>query len=602
MSDQAPRFLQRLPRALVALAVMVVLAVPRSGAAEPSVPGTVTLTASRAQVIYGGWVQFTGAVDAVAPCEAGREVRLRAVESGGAWTPLKVHTTDDAGGFSFFLQPEHSARYDVWLPSSGSCERVVSSPALSIPVAARVTLAGPANGIRAGSCGSLSATVAPSAAGTPVKFQRLAGSTWTTAATVPLGGSSSASTQRCETWQDLGTERWRAFWSAQAAGSTSNADGGSSTFPLRIVEALWMRRIDQLVGSRRVGVAVAANGHLLYEHAGSAAHVPASNEKLLLSMALLNRLPPTARIVTRAEAATVNERGVIPGDLWLVGRGDPTITRHRMGGLAAALIDAGITKIQGSVRGSTRYFAHDWFAPGWRPEFPDEEIALPSALSYVGNTVDGRHVSDPERVAAAALTKMLRARGVKVVGTARAGLAPSGLHAVAQMISPTLRQILRAQNLDSVNFDAEMLGKLLGVLASGVRGTIDKGADAVHAWTAAHGVPTVNEDSSGLSYANRATALGIVKLLRVTDTSPWGAALRATLPTPGEGTLEHRLAGIPVVAKTGTLEDISALSGWVRLSRTGQQAEFSILSGGFAPSRAKDIEDAIVTDVANNGH
>jgi D-alanyl-D-alanine carboxypeptidase len=602
MSAPARRSLQRLPRALVALVAMVVLAVPRSGAAEPSVPGTVTLTASRAQLTYGGSVRFTGAVDAAAPCEAGREVRLRAVESGGGWTPLKVHTTDDGGRFSFFLQPGHSASYDVWLPSSGSCERVVSSPALSVPVAARVALTGPANGIAAGSCGSLAATVEPAAAGTPVEFQRLAGSTWTTVATVPLGGASTASIRRCEAWKDLGTERWRAFWSAQGAGSTSNADGGSSVFPLRIVEAPWMLRIDRLVGSRRVGVAVASNGHLLYEHAGSASHVPASNEKLLLSMALLSRLPPTGTIVTRAEAETVSERGVIPGDLWLVGRGDPTITRHRMGGLAAALIDAGITKIQGSVRGSTEYFSHDWFAPGWKPEFPDEEVALPSALSYMGNTVDGRHVSDPERVAAAALTKKLRARGVKVVGRARAGLAPGGLHAVAQLVSPSLRQILRAQNLDSVNFDAEMLGKLLGALASGAPGTIDKGADVVHAWTAAHGVATVNEDSSGLSYANRATALGIVKLLRVADTSPWGAALRATLPTPGVGTLEHRLAGVPVEAKTGTLEDISALSGWVRLSRTGQQADFSIMSGGFDPSRAKDIEDAIVTDVANNGH
>lgn len=593
--------LRRLPRALVALVAMVVLAVPRSGAAEPTVPGTATLAASRAQVTYGGWVQFTGALDAAAPCEAGREVRLRAIEAGGAWTRLKVHSTDDAGRFSFFLRPRHSSSYDVWLPSSGSCERVVSSPALEIPVAARVTLTGPANGVAAGSCGPLSATVEPPAPGTPVQFQRLSGSAWTTVTTVPLGGSSTASTRRCETWQDLGTERWRAFWSAQAAGFSANADGGSAEFPLRIVEAPWMRRIDRLVGSRRVGVAVAANGHLLYEHDGSAAHVPASNEKLLLSMALLSRLPPTARIVTRAEAATVNH-GVIPGDLWLVGRGDPTITRHRMGGLAAALIGAGITRIQGSVRGSTEYFSHDWFAPGWKPEFPDEEIALPSALSYMGNTVAGRHVSDPERVAAAALTRMLRNRGVKVAGKPRAGVAPGGLHALAQLVSPPLRRILHAQNLDSVNFDAEMLGKLLGVLTSGVPGTIDKGARAVHDWTAAHGVATLNEDSSGLSSANRVSALGVVKLLRVADTSPWGAVLRATLPTPGEGTLEHRLAGVPVEAKTGTLDDVSALSGWVRLSQSGQDAEFSILSGGFDPSRAKDIEDAIVTDVANNGH
>ena len=157
------------------------------------------------------------------------------------------------------------------------------------------------------------------------------------------------------------------------------------------------------------------------------------------------------------------------------------------------------------------------------------------------------------------------------------------------------------QNVDSVNFDAEVLGKLLGVLATGAPGTIDKGADAIHDWAAAHGVPTVSEDSSGLSYANRITALGLVQLLQVGDDASWGSVLRSTLPTPGEGTLEHRLHGISVQAKTGTLDDISALSGWVDLTRTGHAAEFSILSSGFDVSDAKDIEDEIVTTLAKFG-
>jgi D-alanyl-D-alanine carboxypeptidase/D-alanyl-D-alanine-endopeptidase (penicillin-binding protein 4) len=220
----------------------------------------------------------------------------------------------------------------------------------------------------------------------------------------------------------------------------------------------------------------------------------------------------------------------------------------------------------------------------------------------MGNTFEGRHVRDPERRAAAALSKMLRARGVKVVGTAKAGPAPAGLHTLARLDSPPLREILRQQNFDSVNFDAEVLGKLLGVLASGVPGTIDKGADAIHAWAVAHGASTVSEDSSGLSYANRVSALGIVKLLQVATASPWGGVLRATLPRAGQGTLEHRLAGVSVSAKTGTLDNVSALSGWVDLRRTDRPAQFSILSGGFDESHAKDIEDAIVTTLAKYAH
>jgi D-alanyl-D-alanine carboxypeptidase/D-alanyl-D-alanine-endopeptidase (penicillin-binding protein 4) len=168
------------------------------------------------------------------------------------------------------------------------------------------------------------------------------------------------------------------------------------------------------------------------------------------------------------------------------------------------------------------------------------------------------------------------------------------------MTSPPLRKILHDQNVDSINFDAEVLGKLLGVLASGEPGTIAKGAAAMHAWAVAHGATTTTEDASGLSYSNRMTALGMVELLQAADAAPWGPVLRATLPTPGVGTLEHRLHGISVQAKTGTLDNISALSGWLDLSATGQPAEFSILSGGFRESDAKDLEDAIVTILARS--
>src|SRR5262249_44535970 len=117
-----------------------------------------------------------------------------------------------------------------------------------------------------------------------------------------------------------------------------------------------------------------------------------------------------------------------------------------------------------------------------------------------------------------------------------------------------------------------------------------------------HGATTTTEDASGLSYSNRLTALGLVELLQFAQDSPWGAALRGTLPRPGEGTLEHRLHGIDVQAQTGTLANISALSGWVGLSLTGHAARFSIPSGGCGESTGKDLEDALVTTLSRSGH
>jgi len=602
MSGAHSRSPRRLPRALAAVVALAVLFIPVSGDAESKVGGSVTLDASKASLVDGGWVRFAGTFTAAGVCQEGREVRLRSVQTGGVWATLKTGHTDANGAFSFGVQPDHSAKYDVWIPAIGSCERVVSTPAVPVAVAARVVVTEPPNGVDAGSCGALKASVQPAHPGTPVRFQRLAGSAWRTVGTAPLGSDSPATFQVCGGWEDIGTQTWRASWSAADAGATDNADGVSSALAVQVVEAPWMVHVDQLIGSRNVGVAVASDGDLLYEHGDTVAHVPASNEKLLLSMALLARVSPDAVIETTAEAGSMGTGGVIHGGLWLIGRGDPTVSRLRLARLADDLVNAGLTKITGSVMGSTAYFSHDWWATGWKPEFPAEEVALPTALTFMGNSVDGRHVAQPERIAAAALTKMLRARGVEIVGDAKSGVPPGGLHPLARMISPPLRRILHDQNIDSINFDAEVLGKLLGIMASGQPGTIAKGAAAIHAWAAAHGATVTTNDASGLSYANRATALGIVKLLEAADAAPWGAVLRSTLPTPGEGTLEHRLQGISVQAKTGTLDDISALSGWVDLSRTGHAAQFSILSGGYDVSNEKDVEDAIVTTLARNAH
>jgi D-alanyl-D-alanine carboxypeptidase/D-alanyl-D-alanine-endopeptidase (penicillin-binding protein 4) len=111
----------------------------------------------------------------------------------------------------------------------------------------------------------------------------------------------------------------------------------------------------------------------------------------------------------------------------------------------------------------------------------------------------------------------------------------------------------------------------------------------------------VTYDSSGLSYSDRATAFGIVRLLGFTESSSWGGVLKGTLPKPGEGTLEDRLAGVPLKAKTGTLDDISAISGWLLLKRTNRWARFSLLSSGFSASTAKDIEDNVVRTLWQSG-
>lgn len=372
----------------------------------------------------------------------------------------------------------------------------------------------------------------------------------------------------------------------------------------------WKVRIDRAIGGRSMGVAVRLENRDLYRHADRQRRVPASNEKLLLSMALLDELGPEHRFETIAVGTL--QLGVVEGNLWILGRGDPTITGGgkyrttlpfrptRLGDFARAIKAAGVARIEGSVRGSTGYFARDWYAPGWKPQFPVEEVPLPTALTFDGNRSSDTHIADPERRVAAALTKKLRSMGVRVGGPPGVGKPPRKLGRIATIESRLITRMMTFMNRESSNFVAEVFGKRLAVERYGAPGSIEKGARAIRAWAADRGVKLATYDSSGLSYSDRASPRGIAKLLDLVEDEPWGGDLRLTLPGPDQGTLEDRLAGVRVRAKTGTLTEISALSGWVYLERVDEWANFSIMSRGMEKdTTAAAIEDRIVRILAN---
>jgi D-alanyl-D-alanine carboxypeptidase/D-alanyl-D-alanine-endopeptidase (penicillin-binding protein 4) len=220
-------------------------------------------------------------------------------------------------------------------------------------------------------------------------------------------------------------------------------------------------------------------------------------------------------------------------------------------------------------------------------------VNRPTALAFERNDR-----ADPERLAAATLTAKLRTFGVRVDGKPGAGAPPNGLETIASVESPPLQRLLTKMLRPSDNYIAETLGKRLGAETRGPPGTIAKGASSIQAWTDDQGTDFTLHDNSGLSYANRVTTEGIVRLLWFAEDQAWGPDLRRALPTGGQGTLRHRLRGVDVRAKTGTLDDVSALSGWVKAD-AGTWVEFSILSFGMSKSTASEIEDRIVVVLQN---
>jgi D-alanyl-D-alanine carboxypeptidase/D-alanyl-D-alanine-endopeptidase (penicillin-binding protein 4) len=386
--------------------------------------------------------------------------------------------------------------------------------------------------------------------------------------------------------------------------------------PTAHARAAWKLKVDRLIGRKAMSASLREEGRTVYRHRPDRMRVPASNQKMLMSMALLDRLAPDHTFTTTASIRA----GALPaktykGNVWLIGRGDPTLAGNQTYGttmpfdpthlrdLAIAIRQAGIRKIEGRVMGSVGYFDHDWWAYGWKANFPTDEVAMPTALSVNGNLKsNGDPVYSPERRAAEWFKKRLKAKGVQVTGKPGAGVAPiEDLAPIAQLRSAPLRRIVSYTNRRSHNFFAEMLGKLLGAKRSGPLGTIDKGARAITVWARNYGVDLTAHDSSGLSYGNRVSTAGLVRLLGVAENASWGNVFRNGLAAGGQGTMEQRpLNGIRVRVKTGTLDGISALSGYVYLKRRDTWAEFSILSSGLAKSRAVEIENKIVRLMATD--
>lgn len=354
--------------------------------------------------------------------------------------------------------------------------------------------------------------------------------------------------------------------------------------------ASWRSAADADLAGLPVSFSVAVGGRLVYAHAGAVPRAPASNEKLLLSLALLDRFGPRYRIATTVRGERP-ERGVVHGNLWLVGDGDPELDDAGLARLARGVKASGVRRVRGSVVGVTGTFSRERWAPGWSSIAVDY-VTRPTALVY-----DGNLRGDPELDAAGVLAADLRVLGVRVDGPPRTRPQPAPEPVVATLRSAALEAILRRQNRYSIDFDAEVLAKLLGAAAYGGPGTTGKGARAIRQWAAGRGARIAAYDGSGLSYRDRVTTDELALLLA---RDRWAGVLRSTLPAPGEGTLAGRLLGLPVRAKTGTLfQGVSALSGWVRLA-SRRWATFSILCHGLSDGAAVALEDRLVALLAGS--
>ncbi|MBE7557577.1 D-alanyl-D-alanine carboxypeptidase/D-alanyl-D-alanine-endopeptidase [bacterium] len=125
--------------------------------------------------------------------------------------------------------------------------------------------------------------------------------------------------------------------------------------------------------------------------------IPASNMKLWTTAAALDELGPAYRFSTNLTLVGRIEGDTLHGDLWVTGRGDPTISGRFEGGdrfaqmkrWADELLSAGIRRVTGGVVGDDDFFDDVLRHPDWKPAHYAEWYGAPvCALSFNDNCVD----------------------------------------------------------------------------------------------------------------------------------------------------------------------------------------------------------------------
>jgi len=359
-----------------------------------------------------------------------------------------------------------------------------------------------------------------------------------------------------------------------------------------------------IAADRTAAVAVdLQTGTTVYSANASVPLLPASAEKLPVSLSALRLLGPAYRFRTEVVGDGEQEGRVWHGDLDLVGYGDPTLAESDLRALARDVATWGIRRVTGRVVADESYFDARRDAPGWKASYVGIESRPLSALSVDGARFDGANGS--AAAAARLFDAALARRGVTVRGAPTSGKAPGDAFALAVDFSDPLVDVVREMDRESDNFVAEILLKELG--ASVARhGTTAAGAAVVAHELSAAGVPTrgvVIADGSGLSRRDRLTPDALVGILRAGASDPTiSDAFLTSLSVAGiSGTLEHRLVRRAtrgrVIAKTGTTNAASALAGFVR-----RRYVFAILQNGHPVPwwTARAAQDRFVTVLARS--
>ncbi len=369
-----------------------------------------------------------------------------------------------------------------------------------------------------------------------------------------------------------------------------------------------VRPLLDLVNERSCA-AVSIDGRPVGERNPGVVVIPASNQKILVA-AVAEEVLGDDFVYTTTVVGPEPVGGVVSGDVFLVGGGDPLLSGDwyadsdldrfpafnttSLDALARRLAERGVTQIDGVVRGDGSRYDDEYFAPGWGAGVAGLEAGPYDALLVNDARVlgDDQRGSDPSEAGAREFVRILGEQGISVTGGASSGVAGDTLPELAAVDSLPLPAIIAEMFANSDNNTAELIVKEIGFAATG-DGTRIAGLETMASTIVGWGVDVdglAMGDGSGLSLDNRITCttmLGVLQHAGVDSATGQGLAVAGQTGTLVDIFVDTPFAG-RLRGKTGTLNNfpidedppaVKALSGFVPVD-SGGAIEYVLLLNG----------------------
>ncbi|MBP7172956.1 MAG: D-alanyl-D-alanine carboxypeptidase/D-alanyl-D-alanine-endopeptidase [Cloacibacterium sp.] len=367
--------------------------------------------------------------------------------------------------------------------------------------------------------------------------------------------------------------------------------------------------------------------------------IPASTTKLLTTETAMSYLGSRFKWNTQLEySGEIDSDGVLNGNLYIVGSGDPSLGSGRAGSstyrdiitdFIYAIGDANITKIKGDIIIQTAVFKNNkvdlpanivwlehnnYFLPVGSTTNIDprnEKLIVKKsspfnnekkyfyispynnkmvyADTFTGNSIEGKVPDAPQYLANSLRASMIKS-GIVVEGKVvnkTYDPQPEERRKITSYQSPELEELVYFINQTSNNHFAENLLRTTGFYKNG-----DLSSETGRRTVTQH----LNEksydfsglsfaDGSGLSRSNLVTPISQARFLSALTKEKYFDEYLKSLPIAGQtGTLKSSFSLSPaygqIFAKTGTLNKVKTLSGYIK-TRAGRLLAFSLLINNY---------------------